>query len=322
VARQAQGLDLASVADQLHLRAAVIESLEHDDYEALPGEVFVVGYIRKYARLVGLDPEPLLASYQTGAPQAEQMLSGIVPRRDRQIGSGHFVVRLVSVLLLTVLVGLTFLWWKVREPRIEVERMDPGEERETRATAVPESIPGPQAAAPTGTSPVAVPAGSPSPPAVLLEQTANRDSAPAAAGAEGQPTVDSESPSEEDTRDEGAASTLTAPADAGSAAVQVTEGSATAKEEVEETAAAAAPEILMSFDGPCWVDVRDSERQYKLFGEMKKGDRQTLEGKPPYSVILGNAAAVQITIDGKAFDLDTVTRGNVARFTLDPSKPP
>jgi cytoskeleton protein RodZ len=322
VARQAQGLDLASVADQLHLRSAVIESLEHDDYEALPGEVFVVGYIRKYARLVGLDPEPLLASYQTGAPQTEQMLSGIVPRRDRQIGSGHFVVRLASVLLLTVLVGLTFLWWKGREPRIELERMDPGEERETRATAVPEPIPARQAVAPTDTSPIAVPAGSPPPPAALRDQALKSESPPAAAGVEEQPTVDSESPSEEDTRDEGAASTLTAPAVSESESLRVTEVAATAKEEVEETAAATTPEIVMSFDGPCWVDVRDSERQYKLFGEMKKGDRQTLEGKPPYSVILGNAAAVRITIGGKAFDLDTVTRGNVARFTLDPSKTP
>ena len=78
----------------------------------------------------------------------------------------------------------------------------------------------------------------------------------------------------------------------------------------------------MSFSGPCWVDVRDSESKYKLFGEMKKGDRHVLKGTPPYSVILGNAAAVQITVDGEAIDISAMSRGNVARFTLDPDEMP
>ena len=143
----------------------MIESLERDDYGALPGEVFVVGYIRKYARLVGLDPDPLLSSYQVRAPQTDRLLSRIVPRRDSQIGSGHFAVRLLSVLLLALLVGSTFLWWRGREPGVEVEKTDPGEERETRAVTAPEAIPGPRIAVPTGTSPETVPVGGPRPPA-------------------------------------------------------------------------------------------------------------------------------------------------------------
>jgi len=79
-------------------------------------------------------------------------------------------------------------------------------------------------------------------------------------------------------------------------------------------------EIVISFDGTSWVDVRDSERKYMLFGEMKKGDRQVLEGTPPYSVIIGNVAAVQISVGGEAFDLKALSKGNVARFTLDPGK--
>jgi cytoskeleton protein RodZ len=78
----------------------------------------------------------------------------------------------------------------------------------------------------------------------------------------------------------------------------------------------------MSFAGPCWVDIRDSERKFKLFGEMGKGDRRVLEGKPPYSVILGNAAVVEVTVAGAPYDLSGVSHGNVARFTLDPGKMP
>ena len=49
----------------------MIESLERDDYEALPSRVFVIGYIRKYACRVGLDPEPLVAAYRAAVPEAE-----------------------------------------------------------------------------------------------------------------------------------------------------------------------------------------------------------------------------------------------------------
>ena len=78
----------------------------------------------------------------------------------------------------------------------------------------------------------------------------------------------------------------------------------------------------MSFSGPCWVDIRDSGGGFKLFGEMGKGDRRVLGGTPPYSLILGNTAAVSITVGGEPYDLDGIARGNVARFTLDPAGRP
>jgi cytoskeleton protein RodZ len=77
-------------------------------------------------------------------------------------------------------------------------------------------------------------------------------------------------------------------------------------------------QVVMTFTAPCWVDVRDSERQFKLFGEMPKGTQKVLGGTPPYKMVLGNARAVTITIDGVPYDLRPHAKGNVARFTLDP----
>ena len=71
-------------------------------------------------------------------------------------------------------------------------------------------------------------------------------------------------------------------------------------------------------DGACWVDVRDSERRFKLFGEMPKGARKVLGGQPPYKMVNGNAKAVTISVNGRPFDLAPYAKGNVARFTLDP----
>lgn len=77
--------------------------------------------------------------------------------------------------------------------------------------------------------------------------------------------------------------------------------------------------VMIRFTGPTSVDIRDSTMNYALVGEMDQGDQYLLGGKPPYSLIIGNAAAVEILVGGKPFDFQAVVRGNVARFILDPA---
>lgn len=59
-ARQRQGLSQEDVAQKLKLKLRQIEALEQGHYEQLPGELFVRGFVRGYARLVGADDALLL----------------------------------------------------------------------------------------------------------------------------------------------------------------------------------------------------------------------------------------------------------------------
>jgi cytoskeleton protein RodZ len=61
--REALGVTVREVSETLNLSIAVIEAIEADDHERLPGPVFARGYLRAYARLLELDPEPLVAQY-------------------------------------------------------------------------------------------------------------------------------------------------------------------------------------------------------------------------------------------------------------------
>lgn len=63
--RQRQALSLTDVARQLKLFPRQVEALERDDYKALPGPVFVRGFTRNYARLLGIDAEPLLRAVES-----------------------------------------------------------------------------------------------------------------------------------------------------------------------------------------------------------------------------------------------------------------
>lgn len=62
-AREAHGLSLDYVAGKLHLRVKVVECIEQDLYESLPEPVFVQGYLRAYAKLLGLAPDMILERY-------------------------------------------------------------------------------------------------------------------------------------------------------------------------------------------------------------------------------------------------------------------
>ncbi|MFZ6638491.1 helix-turn-helix domain-containing protein [Undibacterium sp. TC4M20W] len=60
-ARLALGWSVEKVASQLRLAPRQIIALEKDDYPALPEAAIVKGFTRAYAKLVKLDPEPVLA---------------------------------------------------------------------------------------------------------------------------------------------------------------------------------------------------------------------------------------------------------------------
>jgi cytoskeleton protein RodZ len=59
-ARESQGLAVADVAQQLKFASRQIESLENERFDRLPGPTIARGMVRNYARLLALDPEPLL----------------------------------------------------------------------------------------------------------------------------------------------------------------------------------------------------------------------------------------------------------------------
>ena len=59
LAREARGMSQEQVADILNLTLANVIALENDDYESLPGWTYVSGYLRAYARLLGLDSDSL-----------------------------------------------------------------------------------------------------------------------------------------------------------------------------------------------------------------------------------------------------------------------
>ena len=71
IAREAQKLSVGDVALRLRLMQRQIEAIESDDFDSLGQPVFARGFVRNYARLLGLAPEPLLQSMGGGGSRTD-----------------------------------------------------------------------------------------------------------------------------------------------------------------------------------------------------------------------------------------------------------
>lgn len=265
-AREQRGQTIAEVAQQLKLSPHQIESLEADDYSKLPGPVFVRGFVRNYARLLNLDPEPLLSRLEPS--QATLSAINAVPHSQEIPFEGGRKSRwpwLAAALALLVTAVLLFdVLLAVRPP-------------------APAPAPAPEL--PVAPLPV-VPM--PPTPSAVTETPPVEPAAPVAPP----PAPPGDSP-----------------------AVQGTAPAVPAPQPAAPVAGGA--ELRLVFERQSWVEVRDRHDRV-LFSQLNPaGAVQTVQGTPPLSLVVGNAAGVRLTYKGKVVDLAPHTKTDVARLTLE-----
>jgi len=109
--RRRQGLSLGDISRQLKLSVRQVEALERDDYSAFTGPVFVHGFIRNYAKLLNLEPDPLIRAadqiLNPPAPASEPLAAAPLVVRRRKIGMLSVVSAgaALAVVAVAVLIG-------------------------------------------------------------------------------------------------------------------------------------------------------------------------------------------------------------------------
>jgi cytoskeleton protein RodZ len=293
--RRRQSLSLTDVARQLKLAPRQVEALERDDFAALPGPVFVRGFLRNYARLLGLDPEPMVRTVDRlmapgmaaeGEPRAvaslERGAAAPVVESARGESRGRWPLPLVcsAVILVT-----GYLATRDRTPQPSSVDVPVG----VAPTEVPAQSPAPDMPLPTATPPA---------PVTQQQPTTELHPAPAAAPATVAPTLPP------------APAAVPPPAPAPQAAT----GPAAP---VVRTVGSTGPAIRMTFSRESWVEVRDRDGNV-IFGQLNpEGSIRVVRGHPPFSLVVGNASGVSLTYNGKTVDLAPHTRTDVARLTLE-----
>jgi hypothetical protein len=86
-AREARGLDLRDAAQQTRISISYLKAIEDEDFSKLPGEVFVRGFLKNYARFLGLPDEEVMKRYGArSAPQPAPASPAVpeAPKAERQ----------------------------------------------------------------------------------------------------------------------------------------------------------------------------------------------------------------------------------------------
>lgn len=110
--REQKGYSREYVAGKLHLRVRVIELLEEDAYEQLPEPVFIKGYLRAYAKLLGVVPDPYLASFNTMFVVERKTEKVALWQGKRESHVGERAVRWISGLIVVSAVIAVSIWWQ------------------------------------------------------------------------------------------------------------------------------------------------------------------------------------------------------------------
>lgn len=290
VYRKERGWTVEQVASQLNLAPRQIVAIESDDYPSLPGMPIVRGFIRAYAKLLKVDAAPLLA---TLGGETVLVHDSIEPRKtlstpfsearlptmmERQGLASKWVVGVLVAMLIGVAI------WAARH--------------EYRPAELP------KAASSQGSDTLQAPSGGQSgaqPETTNGQPGITPSTAAPAPGGEVASTVAETSPT-----------TVPAPA------VVVPPVAQTQTATVPEAAALAGKDTLeLKAREDSWIEVRRVGNNAVLLSRIvKSGERESIEVNEPMSVVIGNAAGVDLTLRGAPVEVKQKTNSNVARLNL------
>lgn len=74
--------------------------------------------------------------------------------------------------------------------------------------------------------------------------------------------------------------------------------------------------LMVRTRGESWVQVRDAAGRVVFEKKMVQGDSAPVSGVLPFSVVVGRADVTDVYVRGKLFELNSVSRENVARFEV------
>ena len=113
-ARLSMGYDLAKIASELHLTTPVVEALEADEFNDIGARVFVRGYLRNYARIVGMPVDSILRQFDEKWPDdgVHHTMLRQSPTLPADGGPGRGLTGALTWLLVIGVVVLFLMWWR------------------------------------------------------------------------------------------------------------------------------------------------------------------------------------------------------------------
>ena len=284
-ARNQVSLSQGDIADQINLSLATVKSLESDDYANLPAAPYIRGYLRNYARVVGIDAESLVATYDKQYPPAAE-----VTKPSSSSVSYDPAILWSTAVVFTILIGLLYTWW-VDDRKISSESF----ELRPNSSIVPAEVTSPNKAKSIASANAST----------NSEQNVNSTSAQAL---DTMDTVDLSTTNNQASVD----NTITADVE------QAMQDESMHPNLV--TSSTGADVLTVTYVEKSWTEIRDADSNPLMQGLIEPGVVRNLSGKAPFSIFLGNSPGVVIEVNGQYFDHSQYLKSNrTARFEVSSS---
>jgi transcriptional regulator with XRE-family HTH domain len=136
--REVRGISLKEIADATKISRRFLEAIERNDHKTLPAPVFTRGFVREYARYLGLNAEDMVSRYNHGAAgddrieQTAQLdrlvqpptLPSLPQQAVKKRGIPPIYARIDRNLLVLVIIAAALaavIWWAVQRKRATPE---------------------------------------------------------------------------------------------------------------------------------------------------------------------------------------------------------
>ncbi len=326
IARETAGFSQHDVADALNLTNTVIQHLEGDVYNELPGLAFSIGYLRAYAKYLGLDADQLVEDVKvlTQSQFDTELVAHAVPVLDNVSETETSSGLLLGSLLVLGVVAIGVLFWWFLNSRNDAEQVEEG------ALPVVSDVARPFE---PGLKPRQTEENVEHPPS-KVEQVEMRSVAEAIQNNAPSRAVSFEQSAAISADESDVMQQLTAAQNSGASADLP---SLVTSEPTSESVFVNPPgprkpggyengarriteegdQLLeFRFTSDSWVEVQNNELQ-ALYGDLNRsGTSLKLVGQGPFRVLLGYAPGVELSIDGVPVDLISHTRQDVARVVV------
>lgn len=277
-AREKLGLSQKDIADKLYLKVGIISDIEDNLMDETTSVTFIKGYVRLYAKNVGLNQEEVLVlfdQYHT-TPKVPAKLQSFSRRVAKQAHDDRWMM--VTYIIALILIGGVVIWW-YQQPSNDDEQ-------------------NPVTQQPAATMP---PASSAAPIIVEAKDDFNTsDAEPDVTGYESV-SIDEPAPNNDQTAQ---------------AQNVVLANETDLKNAADEEPGIAPVNLTFTFEDECWVNVTDASGEAIAYGIKAAGYVMQVTGMPPFEVTLGAPQVVKIDYAGEAVDMSGFDPKRTAKFNL------
>ena len=293
VERKRQNISVAEVSLAIHLSEQVIDAIDRSDVDKLPQPTFVQGYLRAYAKYLGISEVLILEEYAQSVPHQQE--SDLQPRStlpDEASSNTPFVKMITISLLIMMVVAALYASFSYYKNAIVVSD---AELEEPSSLVLPESELPEQAVMEQDDS------------SVSYEQTETNMEGSDIESSEPVVVVNdevevvippSEVVAEHDSNEE-------------------LQDSAANKKPINQLVVAGDDSLELFAAQVSWVEVDDANAENLYYDLVQQDQQVTLKGVAPFKIFLGNAPQVKVKINDISVNVEKYIRSNnIANFSI------